>query len=117
MSDDLANVSALAGQIVSNQLLRDHVAAQRSIDEAIMHDLMHPPTPEQLSAKRAEREADWYLQTRAGRVGIADSSDYGGGPDWRVVNRHEWVEKWVTAEAWDRYESAREALDDAEQAL
>lgn len=117
MADD-QNVTTQAGQVnVSRQLLNDHLRID--IEAMILDHLLHPPTAEQIAAAKVEREAIWDEKTAAGLIGIYDHSDYECGPDWtRVVDRGDpWVERWVTAEAWARYEAAAEALDEAEQAL
>lgn len=74
-------------------------------------------TEEQIAARLTEREAEWATQTAKGLVGITDESDYEGGPDWREVERGQYVQKWVTAATWDRYTTAAAALYAVEEEI
>lgn len=123
MSDDM-NVHTVAAQVsVSSQLLSDAISSQRAFNEAyhnaLIDGLLRPRTREQISAALAKREAYWDTQTAAGLVGVEDCAGYdeSWAPDWRRVERGGYVDKWVTSEAWVRYDNARQALDEAEAAL
>jgi hypothetical protein len=97
---------------ISNQLLNDRI----DIEALILDQLLHPPTPEQLAARRAAKQAEWDERTAAGWVPISDYSDEGSAQWCREASPGS-VERWVSAGSWARYEAALAALDDAKNHL
>ncbi len=98
---------------VSRQLFDSH----QRIQEAMMQSLLHPPTAEERAAQEAARCEEWDEKTAKGFVGIFDYGDYEYGPDWRVEDRGNYIEKWVPQDAWRRYVEAKKVLTEAEEAL
>lgn len=112
------NVKTIASQMsISRQLLQHAGAVQGAVDDAILDSLLHPPTGAEIAAKRSERETKWDEKTAIGMVGIVDEGDFEGGPCWRRVERGDYCHRWTTGDAWTRYEAARKAYYEAEEAL